>query len=138
MSDKFPSSRVQSIADTTGFVRKNMPIKYLGCHLFVGRKKISYSMEVVHKMERGSYYLLEVVLFLSSMFCKAFICIFSPSLSLLKLLSNISNQFLQISFGVKLKMKISITGLSGKNVVILLMKAGWVLEVLLICALLLL
>ena len=52
ISDKLPSARIQNITAITSFVQKDLPIKYLGCQLFVGRKKISYFMDIVQKVEK--------------------------------------------------------------------------------------
>lgn len=52
VGDKLPASRSQVIAHITGFSRKSLPTKYLGCMLFSGRKKISYFGDMVAKIEK--------------------------------------------------------------------------------------
>ena len=46
------NDRCQIIAEVTGYMRKTLPIKYLGCVLYSGRKKIDYFTSVLQKFEK--------------------------------------------------------------------------------------
>lgn len=52
VSEKVAATRIQTVADVTGYSQKSLPIKYLGCQLFVGRKKIVYFNDIVFKLEK--------------------------------------------------------------------------------------
>lgn len=43
---------MQTVAEITGCSKKTLPIKYLGCQLFVGRKKTAYFNEIIFKLEK--------------------------------------------------------------------------------------
>lgn len=47
-----PQSRINIVAGIIGFVKKALPIKYLGCNLFNVRKKIIYFNDLVKKVEK--------------------------------------------------------------------------------------
>lgn len=42
----------KSIAASTGFQKKNLPVKYFGCSTFAGRKKIEYFNDISAKFEK--------------------------------------------------------------------------------------
>ncbi|XP_060202972.1 uncharacterized protein LOC132631414 [Lycium barbarum] len=49
---KTSNSRINRIIDRTGFRHKQFPFNYLGCPLFVGRKKIEYFDDLVSRITR--------------------------------------------------------------------------------------
>ena len=52
LGDKAPTSRASIVAECTGFVQKSFPINYLGCNLYVGRKKFQFFEDMVFKVEK--------------------------------------------------------------------------------------
>ena len=45
--DKTSSRCVARVRQVTGFVLKSLPVRYLGCPLFSGRRKNGYFMDLV-------------------------------------------------------------------------------------------
>lgn len=52
LGDKTDSARCHIIEEVTSFQKRNLPIKYLGWSLFIGRKKIVYFDDVLKKFEK--------------------------------------------------------------------------------------
>ena len=52
VGEKVSRDRCQIIEEVTGFQRKKLPINYLGCTLFTGRKKIDYFGSILKKIEK--------------------------------------------------------------------------------------
>ena len=50
--EKATASGAQTVASVTGYSQKSLPLKYLGCNLFVGRKKIQYFVELIANIEK--------------------------------------------------------------------------------------
>ena len=52
VGSKTSTFRSNTIAAITGFQKKNLPFKYLGCTLFKGIKKVDYFSEMLAKFEK--------------------------------------------------------------------------------------
>ena len=50
VTDKTSQEIIENIKMVTGFTRKNSPINYLGCPLYIGGQRIIYFSEVVAKV----------------------------------------------------------------------------------------
>ena len=47
-----PANRGQTIAAFTGFIQKSLPLKYLGCNLYIGRSKLHLFDDMLAKIEK--------------------------------------------------------------------------------------
>lgn len=50
--NKDKSCYIVIVLEVTGFKRRNLPVKYLGCSLFTGRKQIDYFNDLLKKFEK--------------------------------------------------------------------------------------
>ena len=130
IGDNSPLSRAQSIDAAIGFVQKSLPIQYLGCNLFNGRKIIHYLDDLIAKIKknvsgwksrflsyRGRLELIRHVLQSLSIHLLAAFC---PPKAVFRRI----DALFPIFFRVRENMDLNVIGLYGSTVVSWFMKVG--------------